>query len=179
MLHKHATTVGLVLALLCLASTVVFAQDSDNPPTSTGVVVTITAIDARHHMATLQTEAGEVFELPKDSLWTIGDTVECDRIEGPRPRLQHCQPWAVASPAPRAGQQPSRADVPSTREGEVRFLATPSATPSDECKQLRKSVVRLERDRASAPTGAAYLPSLEAELETARQGVASCEAKGQ
>ena len=49
----------------------------------------------------------------------------------------------------------------------------------DECKQLRKSVVRLERDRASAPTGASYLPDLEAELATARQGVASCEAKGQ
>lgn len=60
----------------------------------TGVVATVTAVDTKTDMATLTTEAGEVFDLPKEELWKVGSTVECDRIdEGPVPRLQHCQPW--------------------------------------------------------------------------------------
>ena len=98
MLHKYATTVGLALALLGLASTGVFAQ-SPNPPLSTGVVAAVTAIDARTGMATLQTAAGEVFELPKGSLWHVGHKVECDRIDAVRPRLQDCKPWESAHEA--------------------------------------------------------------------------------
>jgi len=105
MWHKYATTVGLALALLGLASTVVFAQDSANPPSSTGVIATVTAIDARTSVATLQTEAGEVFELPQRPQWHVGHTVLCDRMAAWRPRLQHCQLWEeVHSPAPRAGR---------------------------------------------------------------------------
>ena len=60
----------------------------------TGVVATVTAVDTKTDMATLTTEAGEVFDLPKEELWKVGSTVECDRIdEGPVPRLQNCQPW--------------------------------------------------------------------------------------
>jgi len=109
MLHKHVTTVGLALALLGLASTVAFAQGTDNPA-SRGVVATITAIDANTDAATLQTEAGEVFELAQRSQWHVGHKVLCDRIErAPWPQLQRCQLWeevhsGVQSPAPRAGR---------------------------------------------------------------------------
>jgi len=99
MLHKYATTVGLALALLGLASTGVFAQ-SPTPPLSTGVVATITALDATTGMATLQTEVGEVFELPKRWQWHVGHKVECDRIDaGARSRLQNCKPWELAHEA--------------------------------------------------------------------------------
>jgi hypothetical protein len=104
MLHKHVTTVGLALALLGLASTLAFAQADGGPAGSTGVIATITAIDARTSVATLQTEAGEVFELPQRPLWTMGTQVLCDRIEDSPPRLRHCQLWGVQSLAPRAGR---------------------------------------------------------------------------
>jgi hypothetical protein len=70
------------------------AGESSLPPVSQGVVATITGIDDHHHMATLTTEEGEVFELPKESLWKVGSKVECDLIEAaPHARLQNCQPW--------------------------------------------------------------------------------------
>ena len=59
-----------------------------------GVVATVTAVDTKTDMATLTTEAGEVFDLPKEELWKVGSMVECERVEAaPRPRLQSCQPW--------------------------------------------------------------------------------------
>src|SRR2546425_11930818 len=56
------------------------AEDQESGPSSTGVVATITTIDAKTRMATLTTEAGEVFELPKESLWHVGHKVLCDRM---------------------------------------------------------------------------------------------------
>jgi hypothetical protein len=47
-----------------------------------------------------------------------------------------------------------------------------------DCTKLKKSVVELEREIAGAPTGANYVGRLQAELETARQGLARCEATG-
>jgi hypothetical protein len=141
MLYKHATTVGLALALLGLASTGVFAQDSDSPAGSTGVVATITALDARTGMATLQTEAGEVVELPKYSRWTMGDKVLCDRIEGagvyPQgrlSRLQNCRLWqvhaagdaATRTPATRPESRGASATEAASAADNVRFLATPN-----------------------------------------------------
>ena len=99
MLYKHVMTVGLALALLGLASTLVFAQNSNSDPVSTGVVATITTLDAKTGMATLTTEAGAVFELPKEWHWHVGHKVLCDRIDAPRPRFQHCQPWESAHEA--------------------------------------------------------------------------------
>ena len=130
MLHKHVMTVGLVLALLCLASTVVFAQ-SDDPGGSMSprVVATITALDARTSMATLQTEAGETFELPKASLWHVGHKVICEQFDAERPRWQDCRLWESAHRAGEAAAQPSRVDVPSAREG--RFLAMPTERQGD------------------------------------------------
>ena len=101
-MHKHVVTVGLALALLGLASMVVFAQPSDGPG-SRGVVVTITAIDVRTQMATLQTETGEVFTLPKESQWHVGHKAICDRIDAARPQLQHCRIWESAHGAEGAG----------------------------------------------------------------------------
>ena len=94
MLYTHVKTLGLALAILGLASTVVFAQGEGGPAVSTGAVATITTVDAKTGMATLKTEAGEVFELPKGWRLQVNAKVLCDRIgEGPRPRLQNCQPW--------------------------------------------------------------------------------------
>ena len=60
----------------------------------TGVVAMVTAVDTKTDMATLTTEAGEVFDLPKEEIWKVGSMVECERVEAaPRPRLQDCQPW--------------------------------------------------------------------------------------
>ena len=70
------------------------------PPTSpvlaraTGVVATVTAIAPGTGLATLQTEAGEVFTLPKAVSWRIGTRVACERVEdASQSRLEHCQPW--------------------------------------------------------------------------------------
>lgn len=111
MSHKYLTTLGLALAMLGIVSTLAIAQQGDDTPVSRGVVATVTAIDAATNMATLQTEEGEVFELPERSLWHVGHKVLCDRIEqGPRPRFLNCQIWesahrstgaAQAGPAPR------------------------------------------------------------------------------
>lgn len=61
---------------------------------ATGVIATVSAIDARTGMATLTTETGEQFTLPKGTLWRVGTRVECDRVEdAPQLRLQSCQPW--------------------------------------------------------------------------------------
>ena len=59
----------------------------------TGVVATVTAVDTKTDMATLTTEAGEVFDLPKEEIWKVGSQVECERVDPGRPRLQNCQPW--------------------------------------------------------------------------------------
>jgi hypothetical protein len=98
MLHQHVTTVGLALALLGFASTVVFAQPSDRPM-SKDVVVTITAIDGSTEMATLQTETGEVFALPKEAQWHVGHKAICDRIDAARPWLTNCRIWESAHKA--------------------------------------------------------------------------------
>ena len=59
-----------------------------------GVVATVTAVDTRTGMATLTTTAGEVYSMPKDSLWNVGSRVQCERVEDSIPvRLQRCQPW--------------------------------------------------------------------------------------
>ena len=86
-------TSTLILGLVPLAT----ASDSGkagSPPVSIGVVATVTSVDVHKGMATLTTEEGNMFELPKESLWKVGSKVECDLVEAaPHPRLQHCQPW--------------------------------------------------------------------------------------
>jgi hypothetical protein len=112
MWHKYATTVGLAWALLCLASTAVFAQDSGRESlVSTGVVAVITALDAKTGLVTLKTEAGEVFELPKEWRWKVGDKVMCDRIEaGWSSRFETCRLWQVHE----AGAASARREWPTS-----------------------------------------------------------------
>jgi hypothetical protein len=80
----------LLMGLVPLA----MAGPGGNPPESTGVVATVTAVDTKTGMATLKTQDGEVFQKSKYVVGAVGSKVECDRInEGPRPRFQNCQPW--------------------------------------------------------------------------------------
>jgi len=74
---------------------VTLAQGSDSPG-SKDVVATVTAIDTSTTMATLTTEAGEVFEHPKESQWHVGHKVICDRRDAPRPEFQRCRLWESA-----------------------------------------------------------------------------------
>lgn len=79
-------------------------QAGDQPYTR-GVLTTVTSIDLRTSTATLQTEAGEVFEVWQSSLWRQGDTVLCDLLRLARQsRLERCRLWQrhnVAAPLPR------------------------------------------------------------------------------
>ena len=94
MMTRHIVQSVLLTGALVVGAAPVIPAQSDRIPVSTGVVATITSIDAHRGMATLKTEAGEVFELPKDTLWKVGDKVECDRIDdAARPWLQNCRPW--------------------------------------------------------------------------------------
>ncbi|HEY5869407.1 MAG TPA: hypothetical protein VI542_28235 [Candidatus Tectomicrobia bacterium] len=98
-MHTHLRTVGLAVVLLGLATMVVFAQPTSDGPGSRGVVATITALDARTSMATLRTDAGEMFALPQESQWHVGHKVVCDRIDAVPPRLERCQLWESAHEA--------------------------------------------------------------------------------
>ena len=105
---RHIVQSALLTGLLVVVMVpVTLAQKSDQRPDANGMVATITAIDRRTGMATLTTEAGEVFVLPKEMLWQVGDKVACERVDirlqrldaAPRPRLWNCKTLAVtASP---------------------------------------------------------------------------------
>jgi len=91
---RHIVQITVLTGILVAGIVSVTLARDDRIPVSTGVVATITSIDAHHGMATLQTEAGEVFQLRKEWSWKVGDKVECDRIDDvARPRLQDCKPW--------------------------------------------------------------------------------------
>ena len=92
MIRQFVPTV--LIAGTLLLGLVTLSNADIRTPVSTSVVATVTAIDTHNSMATLKTENGEVYELPKDSLWQVGSKVECDRVEvAPSPQLQNCQPW--------------------------------------------------------------------------------------
>ena len=93
-MRRHSVQRAVVAGMLVLGMVPVTWANSALIPVTTGVVATITHIDAHHGMATLQTEAGEVFQLPKDTRWKVGDKVECDRVnDAAYPRLRDCKPW--------------------------------------------------------------------------------------
>ena len=61
---------------------------------ATGVVAVVTAVDTRTGTATLTTEAGEVYTLPKATLWNTGTRVQCERVEDAAYlQLRNCQLW--------------------------------------------------------------------------------------
>ena len=80
----------LLVGLVPLA----MAGPGGNPPVSTGVVATVTAVDTKTGMATLKTQDGEVFQKSKYVVGEVGSKVECDRIdEGLHLQFRNCQPW--------------------------------------------------------------------------------------
>jgi hypothetical protein len=59
-----------------------------------GEFATVVAVDDRMGVATLQTQAGETFTMLKDSLWTVGTRVLCDRVSDGTPHYLHrCLVW--------------------------------------------------------------------------------------
>jgi len=91
---RHIVQITVLTGILVAGMVSVTLARDDRIPVSTGVVATIIGIDAHHGMATLQTEAGEVFQLRQEWSWKVGDKVECDRIDdAARPWLQNCRPW--------------------------------------------------------------------------------------
>ena len=94
MVRQFVSTALLTGMLIGGVATQGTAQRSSKPPESTGVVATVVAIDTHKHLATLQTEQGEVYALPKETSWKVGDKVQCDRVPfAPHARLQACRPW--------------------------------------------------------------------------------------
>jgi hypothetical protein len=99
MIPNCCAILRIALTLLCFGSMLGFVpvtlaqQQPKDTPVSVGVVVTVTAIDAKTGMAILKTDAGEAFELWKERLWKVGDKVLCDRIIAARPPLQNCRRW--------------------------------------------------------------------------------------
>ena len=92
---RHVVQIALLTGILVVGIVpMTLAQKGNQIPVSTGVVATVTAVDSQTGMATLTTETGEVFALPKETLWKVGSKVECDRIDkGSSSRLQDCKPW--------------------------------------------------------------------------------------
>jgi len=91
---RHVVQIALVIGSLVIGVVPVTLANDRPDSVSIGVVATITSIDAHHGLATLKTDGGEVFELPKSRSWKIGAKVICDRINGLwGPRLQECKPW--------------------------------------------------------------------------------------
>ena len=92
---RHVVQIALLTGILVVGIVpTTLAQKGNRIPVSTGVVATVTAVDSQTGMATLTTEVGEVFVLPKETLWKVGSKVECDRIDnGSSSRLQDCKPW--------------------------------------------------------------------------------------
>jgi hypothetical protein len=89
-LHLDCVPLGLSAArLLILASHLSMLQAK-----AVGEFATVTTVDARRGTATLQTQGGETFTLPKDSSWTVGTRVLCDRVSDGTPHyLERCLVW--------------------------------------------------------------------------------------
>jgi|RhiMetdeSRZDD1v2_1073273.scaffolds.fasta_scaffold466420_3 hypothetical protein len=99
---RHIVQSALLTGILVMVMVpVTLAQKSDQRPDANGMVATITAIDRRTGMATLTTETGEVFALPKETLWHVGSKVKCERVDfrlqrldaAPHSHLGNCKPW--------------------------------------------------------------------------------------
>ena len=77
-----------------LMGLVVLSPSNHIQARAVGVFATVTAIDASRGVATLTTDAGEVYPMFQDSLWRVGTRVECERVEdASQLRLQHCLLW--------------------------------------------------------------------------------------
>ena len=93
MLRRYVSTAFLSGSLL-FGSLVLAPSPSTLLAKAVGEFATITAVDARTGMATLQTQGGETFTVPKDRSWKVGTRVLCDRVSDGTPHyLERCLPW--------------------------------------------------------------------------------------
>ena len=93
MLRRYVSTAFLTSSLL-FGSLVLAPSPSTLLAKAVGEFVTVTAIDGRTGIATLKTDGGEVFTVPKESLWTVGLRMLCDRVSDGTPHyLERCLPW--------------------------------------------------------------------------------------
>ena len=66
---RHVVQIVLVTGILVIEVVPGTLAANVPDPVTTGVVATITSIDATHGTATLKIDRGEVFALPKDRSW--------------------------------------------------------------------------------------------------------------
>jgi hypothetical protein len=93
MLRRYVSTAFLSGSLL-LGSLFLASSPSTLLAKAVGEFATVTAVDARRGTATLQTQAGETFTMPKDSSWAVGTRVLCDRVSDGTPHyLERCLVW--------------------------------------------------------------------------------------
>ena len=93
MLRRYVSTAFLSGSLL-FGSLVLAPSPSTLLAKAVGAFVTVVAIDGRRSMATLQTEGGEMFAVPKDSSWKVGMRLLCDRVSDGTPNyLDRCLLW--------------------------------------------------------------------------------------
>jgi hypothetical protein len=96
-MHRHGIVLFLMMSILLAGSvTVSRGEKNGTHPGSLGVVVTVTALDPHHDMATLTTADGARYALPAEASWKVGDQLACDLMEPslrPEVQLQHCRPW--------------------------------------------------------------------------------------
>ena len=93
MLRRYVSTAFLAGSLL-FGSLFLAPSPSTLLAKAVGEFVTITAIDGRTGMATVQTAGGEMFTIPKDSLWKVGLRMLCERVSDGTPHyLERCLPW--------------------------------------------------------------------------------------
>jgi hypothetical protein len=93
MLRRYVSTAFLSGSLL-LGSLFLAPNSSPLLAKAVGEFATITSVDARTGMATLQTQGGETFTVLKDRSWTVGTRVLCDRVSDGTPHyLERCLVW--------------------------------------------------------------------------------------
>jgi len=93
MLRRYVST-ALLSGSLLFGSLFLASSPSTLLAKAVGEFATITAIDARRGIATLQTQGGETFTVSKDRSWTVGTRVLCDRVSDGTPHyLERCLVW--------------------------------------------------------------------------------------
>jgi hypothetical protein len=93
MLRRYVSTALLTSSLL-FGSLLLAPSPSTLQAKAVGVFATVTTIDARTGIATLEVAGGETFAVPKDSLWKVGTRMLCERVSDGVPHsLERCMPW--------------------------------------------------------------------------------------
>jgi len=93
MLRRYVST-ALLMGSLVFGSLLLAPNPGTLQARAVGAFATITAIDARTGIASLQVDSGEMFTVPSDRPWKVGMRVLCDRVGDGTPHyLERCLPW--------------------------------------------------------------------------------------